>query len=147
MAIAGKNGEKRLSCLCIDGGWRRYRKGKFGEAAMTASHYKLDNVTAFLDNNNLQIDGTIKNVMSPYPIREKFEAFGWHVIEADGHDMENLSDCINEAEKVKGKPTLLLCKTIKGKGINFMENNVKWHGCTLNAQEKEEALKELSTQL
>ena len=146
MAIAGKTAKKDYHVYVLIGDGE-IQEGQIWEAAMTAGHYKLDNVTTFLDNNNLQIDGPITSVMSPYPIREKFEAFGWHVIEADGHDIENLCDCIDKAEKIKGKPTLLLCKTIKGKGIEFMENKVKWHGCAFNEQEKEEALKELLAQL
>ena len=145
MAIAGKvsGSDYRVYVLLGDG---EIQEGQVWEAAMTGSHYKLDNVTAILDNNNLQIDGEISSVMSPYPIKAKFEAFGWHVIKADGHDIESLAAALDEAEKVKGRPTLILCKTVKGKGVSFMENKAGWHGGAPDEAQKEQALKELTAQ-
>lgn len=143
MAIVGKVYKKdyRIYVLMGDG---EIQEGQVWEAAMTSSHYKLDNVTAILDNNNLQIDGAITNVMSPYPIKEKFEAFGWNVIETDGHDFDKINECLLEAEKIKGKPSLILCSTLKGKGVSFMEGQAGWHGGAPNEEQKDQALKDLS---
>ena len=143
MALVGKHYDKdyRVYVLMGDG---EIQEGQIWEAAMTSAHYKLDNLTAILDNNNLQIDGAVTNVMSPYPIKEKFEAFGWNVIETDGHDVQKLDDCIKEAQKVKGKPTLILCSTVKGRGVSFMEGQAGWHGGAPNEQEKDQALKDLA---
>lgn len=119
-------------------------EGMVWEAAMAAAHYKLDNLTAFVDNNNLQIDGPITKVMSPYPIDEKFAAFGWHVINiADGNNIEQLRQGLKEAQACTGKPSVLICKTVKGKGVSFMENQVGWHGKGPNAEEVKIALSEL----
>ena len=118
-------------------------EGQVWEAAMFASHYKLDNLVAVVDNNNLQIDGTVEEVMSPYPIPEKFAAFGWHVITIDAHNFDEIEKAFEEAKTVKGKPTVIVQKSIKGKGVSFMENQVGWHGSAPNAEQYEQALKEL----
>ena len=107
---------------------------------MFASHYKLDNLVAVVDNNNLQIDGTVEEVMSPYPIPEKFAAFGWHVITIDAHNFDEIEKAFEEAKTVKGKPTVIVQKSIKGKGVSFMENQVGWHGSAPNAEQYEHCL-------
>lgn len=118
-------------------------EGQVWEAAMFAAHYKLDNLLAIVDNNNLQIDGTVEEVMSPYPIPEKFAAFGWHVVTIDAHDFDEIEKAFEEAKTVNGKPTVIVQKSIKGKGVSFMENQVGWHGSAPNAEQYEQALKEL----
>ena len=118
-------------------------EGQVWEAAMFAAHYKLDNLLAIVDNNNLQIDGTVEEVMSPYPIPEKFAAFGWHVITIDAHDFDEIEKAFEEAKTVNGKPTVIVQKSIKGKGVSFMENQVGWHGSAPNAEQYKQALKEL----
>ena len=122
-------------------------EGQVWEAAMFAAHYKLDNLLAIVDNNNLQIDGTVEEVMSPYPIPEKFAAFGWHVITIDAHNFDEIEKAFEEAKTVKGKPTVIVQKSIKGKGVSFMENQVGWHGSAPNAEQYEQALKELGDTL
>jgi len=119
------------------------QEGQIWEAAMTAAHYKLDNLTAIIDNNNLQIDGFVDKVMSVYPIDEKFRAFGWNVINIDGHSMEDFLGALQEAVAYKGKPTAIVAKTIKGKGISFMENQAGWHGKAPNKEEATKAILEL----
>ncbi len=106
----------------------KFRKARFGEAAMCAGFYKADNLIAFVDNNNLQLDGSLEEVMSPYPIGDKFKAFGWNVIEIDGHDVEQIADAVELASVVTGKPTAIVAHTIKGKGVSLFENNVDFHG-------------------
>lgn len=118
-------------------------EGEVWEAAMFAAHYKLDNLVAIVDNNNLQIDGKIADVMSPYPIDEKFEAFGWHVINIDGHDFNRIEKAFNEAETVLEKPTVIILRTLKGRGVSFMENNVDWHGKAPNDEEYKIAMQDL----
>lgn len=130
----------RVYCLVGDG---EIEEGQIWEAAMSASHYKLDNLCVIVDNNNLQIDGSIEEVMSSYPIDEKFKSFGFHVIKVDGHNIEELINAFNEAKTVKGKPTAIIAKTIKGKGVSFMENQVGWHGKAPNQEQYEIAIKEL----
>ena len=115
--------------------------------AMFAAHYKLDNLVAVVDNNGLQIDGKIEDVMSPYPIVDKFAAFGWHVITADAHDFDSLEKAFNEAETVCGQPCVIVMKSIKGKGVSFMENNVSWHGSAPNKEQYEQAVAEINEQL
>ena len=111
---------------------------------MFASAKKLDNLCAIVDNNNLQIDGTLEEVNSPYPIDKKFEAFGFHVINvADGHDFDQLAAAFAEARTVKGQPTVIICKTTKGKGVSFMENNAGWHGKAPNEEEYKIAMADL----
>jgi len=110
---------------------------------MFASHYKLDNLCIFIDNNNLQIDGEISKVCSPYPIDKKFEAFGFNVITINGHSFEEIEKALSQARRVKGKPTAIIAKTVKGKGVSFMENAVGWHGSAPNTEQYEQAMKEL----
>ncbi len=119
------------------------QEGQCYEAAMAASHYKLDNLVAFIDNNNLQIDGDVDKVMSIYPLKDKFISFGWEVIEIDGHNFDEIKGALAKAREVKGKPTAIIAKTIKGKGVSFMENNAGWHGKTPSKEEFELAMKEL----
>ncbi|SHM58339.1 transketolase subunit A [Caldanaerovirga acetigignens] len=142
MALAGKLDGKsyRVYVLLGDG---ELEEGQVWEAAMAAAHYKLDNLTAFVDHNGLQIDGPIVQVMSPEIIQEKFRAFGWHVIDVDGHDFEDILRAIEEAKSIKEKPTVIVAKTVKGKGVPFMENQVDWHGKAPSKEQAEEALKVL----
>lgn len=142
MALAGKMDGKdyRVYALLGDG---ELAEGQVWEAAMAAAHFKLDNLTAILDFNGLQIDGTTDEVMSSAPLPDKWRAFGWHVIELDGHDIEALLKGFDEAHRVKGRPTILIAKTVKGKGVSFMENAVGWHGNAPNAEQAEQALKAL----
>jgi len=127
MALAGRLDGKnyRVYALLGDG---ELEEGMVWEAAMLAAHYKLDNVTAIVDYNGLQIDGPIDEVLSPLPIPEKFAAFGWHVLETDGHDVDAIYEAIETAKTIKGKPTVIVAQTIKGKGVCQMENVVDWHG-------------------
>lgn len=122
-------------------------EGQVWEAAMYASAKKLDNLVAVVDNNNLQIDGTVEEVNSPYPIPEKFAAFGWNVIEIDGHSFEEIEKAFSSARECKGKPTAIVMKTVKGKGVSFMENQVNWHGSAPNAEQYEAAMNELNAVL
>ncbi|OBR91881.1 MULTISPECIES: transketolase [Clostridium] len=142
MALAGKIDKKdyRVYTLLGDG---ELEEGEVWEATMAAGHYKLDNLTAFVDANGLQIDGPCEEVMSAYPIGDKFKAFKWNVIEVNGHSFEELIDAIEKAKTVKNKPTMIVCKTIKGKGVSFMENEVGWHGSAPNIEQCEKALAEL----
>lgn len=142
MALAGKvdHGDYRIYAVLGDG---EIQEGQVWEAAMAAGNYKLDNLTVFVDNNNLQIDGTLEEVMSPYPIEEKFKAFKWNVITIDGHDCAQIAGAIDQAALVKDMPTMIVAKTVKGKGVSFMENNVKWHGSTPTKEEFKQAAKEL----
>ncbi len=122
-------------------------EGQVWEAAMFAAHYKLDNLVAIVDNNGLQIDGKIEDVMSPYPIVDKFIAFGWHIIEMDAHDFDSIEAAFNEAESVSGQPVAIIQKSVKGKGVSFMENNVSWHGSAPNDEQYEQAMGELKAAL
>jgi transketolase len=142
MALAGKLDGKsyRVYVLLGDG---ELEEGQVWEAAMAAAHYKLDNLTAFVDHNGLQIDGPITQVMSPEIIQEKFRAFGWHVIDVDGHDFEDILRAIEEAKSTKGRPTVIVARTVKGKGVPYMENQVDWHGKAPSREQAEEALKAL----
>jgi len=119
-------------------------EGQIWEGAMAAAHFKVDNLTAIVDNNRQQIDGWNRDVMNLDPFNEKWQAFGWHVIEVDGHDFTQLIDAFNQAKLVKGQPTIIIAHTIKGKGVSFMENNPDFHGKAPNAEEVEIALKELA---
>ena len=145
MALAGKVAGKdyRVYTVLGDG---EIQEGQVWEAAMFASHKKLDNLTIFIDNNNLQIDGTMDEVNSPYPIPEKFAAFGWNTVEIDGHDFDQIEDAISQAKSVKDKPTAVIMHTVKGKGVSFMEDQVGWHGVAPNAEQYENAMKELKAQ-
>lgn len=130
----------RAYCLMGDG---ETNEGQVWEAAMTAAHYKLDNVCAMVDQNRLQIDGFTCNVKNMDPMNKKWEAFGWNVIDVDGHDISALMTALDKAEAVKGKPTVIICCTTKGKGVSFIENKVEWHGIAPKKEELERALKEL----
>lgn len=125
----------RVYCLVGDG---EIEEGQIWEAAMTSSHYKLDNLCLIVDNNNLQIDGSVSDVMNVYPLKEKFESFGFEVFEVNGNDIDELISVFQKAKTVKGKPTAIIAKTVKGKGVEFMENKAEWHGKAPN--EKEYAL-------
>lgn len=142
MALSSKLNKDgfRVYCLLGDG---EIEEGQVWEAAMSASHYKLDNLCVIVDNNNLQIDGTIEEVMSSYPIDEKFKSFGFEVIEVDGHQIDQLIEAFEKAKTIKDKPTAIIAKTIKGKGVSYMENQVGWHGKAPNEEEYKQALKEL----
>lgn len=142
MAIAGKldNKEYRVYSLLGDG---ELEEGQVWEAAMSAAHYKLDNLTIFVDFNGLQIDGDITKVMNPSPIDKKFEAFGWNVITIDGHDFDEILGALEKARATKGMPTCIVAKTIKGKGVSFMENEAAWHGTAPNREQCEKALEEI----
>lgn len=119
------------------------QEGQIWEAAMTAAHYKLDNLCAFLDSNNLQIDGNVTEIMGVEPLDKKWEAFGWNVIKIDGHNFEEILSALEKAKECKDKPTMILAKTVKGKGVSFMENVCGFHGVALTAEELEKALAEL----
>ena len=142
MAIAGKMDGKHYRVYCILGDGE-IEEGQIWEAAMAANKYKLDNLCVIVDNNNLQIDGTIEEVMSSYPIDEKFRSFGFEIIKIDGHDITEIIKAFDVAKNVKGKPTCIIAKTIKGKGISFMENQVGWHGKAPNEEQYIQALQEL----
>lgn len=120
------------------------QEGQIWEAAMTAAHYKLDNVCAFVDSNNLQIDGNVDAVMGVEPLDKKWEAFGWNVLSIDGHNFEEIFAALEAAKACKGKPTLILAKTVKGKGVSFMENVCGFHGTAPTVEERDKALAELA---
>lgn len=136
----------------LDGAdWRVYviagdgeiEEGQIWEAAMSATQYKLDNLTLFIDHNGLQIDGSNEDVMDVMPIADKFRAFRWNVLEIDGHDYDAIRAALQQAQAVKGKPTVIIAQTVKGKGVSFMENAVSWHGKAPTKEECEQALREL----
>jgi len=131
----------RVYTLLGDG---EIQEGQVWEACMAAAHYKLDNFVAIVDNNGLQIDGNVADVMSPYPIVEKLEAFGFNTIAINGHDFEEIEAAFAAARATKGKPTAIVMKTTKGKNVSFMENNAGWHGKAPNDAEREQALAELN---
>lgn len=142
MALAGRldGRDYYVYCLMGDG---EIQEGQVWEAAMSASHYGLDHLIAFVDHNHLQIDGNNDEVMTVNPIDEKFRAFGWHVLTIDGHDYEAIADAIEQAKATKGKPTVIIAETVKGKGVSFMENQVGWHGVAPTAEQAQQALEEL----
>lgn len=142
MTLANKvqKNDHRIYTLLGDG---ECEEGQVWEAAMAAAHYQLDNLCAVVDFNGLQIDGDITKVMNPTPIDKKFEAFGWHVIDINGHDYEEIEKAFKEARETKGKPTMILAHTVKGKGVSFMENNAAWHGSAPSAEQCAQALAEL----
>jgi len=146
MALAAKLDRRsyRIFCLCGDG---EMQSGQIWESAMLGAHYKLDNVTAFLDRNRLQIDGPTETIMSIEPIAKKWEAFGWNVIEIDGHDMRQILDACDRAREVKGRPTMIIAHTVKGKGVSFMENSVPFHGKAPNEDELKRGLRELGEEI
>lgn len=143
MALYAKAEKKdfRVYSILGDG---EIQEGQVWEAAMTAAHYKLDNLTIFVDNNNLQIDGSVDKVMSPYPIDEKFKAFGFNVINIDGHNFDEIRNALKKARETKGMPTAIIAKTVKGKGVSFMENKVEWHGSAPKEEQAAQAIKELT---
>lgn len=142
MAIAGKIDKESYRVYTIIGDGE-IEEGQIWEAAMTSSKYELDNLCVIVDNNNLQIDGTIEDVINPYPIDEKFKSFGFEVLTINGNDLNEIIKALEIAKNIKGKPTCILAKTIKGKGISFMENKVEWHGKAPSEKEYNMAIKEL----
>lgn len=142
MALAGKMDGKtyRVYAVLGDG---ELEEGQVWEAAMAAGNFKLDNLCAIIDNNNIQIDGTLEEIMSPYPIDRKFADFGWNVISCNGHDVSAVYAALQQAKQVSGKPTVLIAKTIKGKGVSFMENDKEWHGNDPNEEQYKIAAQEL----
>ncbi|NIM02668.1 transketolase [bacterium] len=134
--------DARVYCLMGDG---EIEEGQIWEAAMAASHYRLDNLCGIVDNNGLQIDGKIDEIMNPNPISEKWKAFGWNIIKIDGNKMVEILEAFAEAKKVKGKPTVIVAKTIKGKGVSFMENAVEWHGKAPSNEQAKVALSDLES--
>ena len=141
MAISGKMDKKEYRVYCILGDGE-IEEGQVWEAAMAANKYSLDNLCVIVDNNNLQIDGTIEEVMSSYPIDKKFESFGFNVVTINGHDIQEIKDAFLNARNTKGKPTCIIAKTIKGKGVSFMENQVGWHGKAPNKEQYDEAMRD-----
>ena len=146
MALAGKidNKDYRVYSLLGDG---EIEEGQVWEAAMFAAHKKLDNLVAVVDNNGLQIDGPIAEVCSPEPITDKFAAFGWHVITMNAHDFDSIEKAFEEADKISGKPVVIIQKSIKGKDVSFMENQVSWHGAAPNEEQYKQAMSELDAKL
>ena len=142
MAVAGKRTDKdyRVYAVMGDG---ELEEGECWEAFMFAAHYKLDNLCVFIDFNGLQIDGEITKVMSPLPIPEKMRAFGFNTIEIDGHNYDEIRAALALAKNTKGKPTAVVCHTVKGKGVPYMENVASWHGTAPNQEQYEEAIKEI----
>lgn len=146
MALAAKldNKDYRVYTILGDG---ELEEGQVWEQAMFAAHYKLDNLTAFVDFNGLQIDGDITKVMNPTPIDKKFEAFGWNVITANAHDIAELKAAIDKAKTVKGQPTVIIMNSVKGKGVSFMENQAGWHGAAPNEEQYTQAIAELDSKI
>ena len=146
MALAAKKQGKNLRVYTLLGDGE-IEEGQVWEAMMFAHHYELDNLCVIVDNNDLQIDGRIADVIDPYPIPEKFEAFGVHVVEIDGHDFDQIEAAMNEAKATKGVPTAIVMKTLKGKGVSFMEDQAGWHGKAPNDEQYAQAMEELEKQL
>ena len=142
MALAGKLNKLDYYVYAIMGDGEQ-QEGQVWEAAMFAAHYRLDNIIAFLDNNHLQIDGNIEDVLSPEPLDEKWRAFGWHVINCDGHDTDSIHGAIMQAKSLEGKPKMIIAETVKGKGVSFMENQAGWHGVAPNQEQAQEAILEM----
>ncbi|MFI3250426.1 MAG: transketolase [Eubacteriales bacterium] len=142
MAMMAKQDKQdyRVYCICGDG---EVQEGQIWEAAMTAAHYKLDNLVVIVDCNGLQLDGTIEDCMDNSPLDLKFQAFGWETMNVDGHNVEELDKAFQKARTTKGKPFAILAKTVKGKGVSFMENNVDWHGAPPNDEQYAKAVAEL----
>ena len=145
LALADRlNGhDSYVYCLLGDG---ENQEGQVWEAAMTAAHYRLGSMIAFLDNNELQIDGFVKDIMNIEPADKKWEAFGWHVQKVDGHDFKAIFGAIDEAKKVEEKPSMIICRTVKGKGVSFMERLAKWHGTAPSSEDLHKALAELGAE-
>ena len=146
MALSSKHFKNNYKVYALLGDGE-IEEGQVWEAAMFAANKKLDNLTAIVDFNGLQIDGTLEEVNSPCPIDKKFEAFGWHVITIDGHDFDQIDAAFSEADTIKDKPTVIIAKTVKGKGVSFMENKASWHGSAPNDEQYEQAVKELNEHL
>ena len=146
MALAGKtsNADYKVYTVLGDG---EIEEGQVWETAMFAAHYKLDNLVAVVDNNGLQIDGAITEVCSPEPITDKFAAFGWHVITMDAHDFDSIEKAFDEAEKISGKLVAIIQKSVKGKGVSFMENKCSWHGTAPNKEQYDQAMEELNARI
>lgn len=146
MALSAKiSGESwRTYAICGDG---EIEEGQIWEAAMFASHYKLDNLCLFVDFNGLQIDGAVTEVMNPCPIDEKFRSFGWNVVCIDGNNLDEIEAAVNNAKSTKGKPTAIIATTVKGKGVSFMENNVSWHGSAPNEEQYKQAMADLGEEV
>lgn len=142
VALAGKIDKKNYKVYCMIGDGES-QEGMIWEAAMTSAHYKLDNLCAILDHNRLQIDGKVSDVKNVEPINEKFKAFNFHIIEIDGHNYNEILNALEESDKIKGKPTMIIANTIKGKGVPYMENKVEWHGKTCKPEELEKLCKEV----
>ena len=142
MALAGKLNKSNYRVYCILGDGE-LEEGQIWEAAMTSHHYKLDNLCVIVDNNNLQIDGKVEDVMDIYPIVDKFKSFGFETIQIDGHNITQIMEAFGQARKIKGKPTAIIAKTIKGKGVSYMENQAGWHGKAPNEDEYKRAINEL----
>lgn len=139
----GNRTEKKASRAYVLMGDGEQQEGSIWEAAMSASHFKLDNLCAMVDCNQLQIDGRVKDIMNIDPIADKYRSFGWHAIEIDGHDFAQVNAAYAEAAATKGKPTVIVARTVKGKGVSFMENMADWHGKTPSAELRDKALQEL----
>lgn len=146
MALSGKISCEPYKVYAVLGDGE-IQEGEVWEAAMFAAHYQLDNLIAVVDNNGLQIDGKIGDVMSPYPIDEKFEAFGWHTISINAHDFSEMEKAFNEAETVMQKPTVIIMRSVKGKGVDYMENAVGWHGKAPNEEQYKTAIEQLNAHL
>ncbi len=145
MALAAKADGKdyRVYCICGDG---ELQEGQIWEAAMSAAHYRLDNLTLFIDCNGLQIDGKVRDVMNVAPVSDKFKAFGWKVFEVDGHDIAAVDGAVEAAKALKGSPVAIVCNTVKGKGVSFMENQAGWHGAAPDEQQFKTAMEDLKRQ-
>ena len=146
MALAAKLDGKdyRVYTVLGDG---ELEEGQVWEAAMFAAHYKLDNLVAFIDLNLLQIDGDVRKVMNPTPVDKKFDAFGWNVIVINGHDVDEIRDALAKAKAVKGQPTAIICNTVKGKGVSYMENQAGWHGNAPNEEQYNIAISEIDAKI
>jgi len=142
IALAGKMDQRNYNVYVLIGDGE-CQEGAVWEAGMFAAHYKLDNLVAILDYNGLQLGGWVRDIMKIEPIVQKWQAFGWEVIEIDGHNVLQIADALKEADSVKGKPSMIIAHTKKGKGVSFMENNPKWHGIAPSREEMERALREL----
>lgn len=146
MALAAKLDKQDQRWVYVLVGDGEVQEGQVWEAAMTAAHYNLDNVIAFVDYNNLQIDGYVSDVKDVAPLKDKFEAFGWHVQEIDGHDFGQIFAAVDIAQAAKGKPSVIIARTIKGKGVSFMENQAAWHGSAPSREQAQQALSELEVE-
>lgn len=146
MALAGKLDKKTYRVFAVLGDGE-LEEGEVWEASMSAAHYKLDNLTAFVDNNGLQIDGKITEIMNPEPIADKFRAFGWEVVSIDAHNFNEIEEAVSHAEAFKGKPTMIVAHSVKGKGVSYMENQASWHGSAPKKEQAEQAQNELDAYL